>query len=82
MKVSFRGPGSGPSREGRTAVRGAGWQAGEGRPGPVGKRVRKRRPDTLLAGGPDRQIREVGPCSGLLYVVSCLAIFFYRQMVS
>lgn len=56
-------------------MRAAGVPAGEERPGSGGKPVRKRGPDTLLAGGQDRKIREVGPLSGLSYVVLFLAIF-------
>lgn len=60
---------AGSLRARSAAVRGAG-------PGPRGKRVRKRRPDTLLAGVRGHRIREVGPRSALLHVVSFLAIFF------
>lgn len=73
--MRFRGPGSGRPRAGCAAVRAAGVQAGKERPGSGGKPVRKRGPDTLFTGGQDRQIREVGPLSGLPYVVLFLAIF-------
>lgn len=80
--MRFRGSSLGPPRAGSAAVLGAGGQAGEEQPGPGGEPIPKHGPDALLAGGPDCLIREVEPGSGLLYVVSFLAIFFYRQMVS
>ena len=71
-KVRFRGPV--PGYRGRPASRCVGRAADE-RPRPGGKPVRKRGPDTLLAGARDHQVWEVEPRFALLYIVLFSAFF-------